>query len=156
MNASAIATAVFFRWQAVEGEFDDPLRLHEARVSRIGEDSLIVVGFERMRQATGALVHCPQPDEVAFVGIRGNGQSAYARGTNDRSACWPDVELFAPAPEPHPRERDLRCQDACGRADSSSSAGAAQFLLRDARIVTPRIWTRMGRVLRAAANFWRA
>jgi hypothetical protein len=70
MNASAIETAAFFRWRAVEGEFDNPLRLHEARVSRIGEDSLIVVASSVCARRPASLCTAREPDGVAFVRIR--------------------------------------------------------------------------------------
>jgi hypothetical protein len=71
----AIETAAFFRWKAVEGDFDNLRRLHDARVSRIGEDSFVVIGFERLRLATGAARQCPQAWWCRPVGT--------TRGRND-------------------------------------------------------------------------
>jgi Protein of unknown function (DUF3606) len=75
MEPPAIGTAAFFRWGAVEGDFDNLQRLNDARVSRIGEDSFVVVGFERLRLATGAARQCPQAWWCRPVGT--------TRGRND-------------------------------------------------------------------------
>ena len=56
----ALETAAFFTCKAPDAPYDIRHRLHMASVSRVGEDSFVVVGIERIRDMAGRSHDSPQ------------------------------------------------------------------------------------------------